>query len=518
MPKPVQASVYTFRRLIEGGFAYVDKTRYLYELVHRSAGVYFLSRPRRFGKSLLISTLDELFRGNRDLFRGLWIDSSDYGWEAHPVVRIDFSRESVHSPTELQDFIIATCQEIADRYDVVIHPTTYQRTFSHLIQALAEQHQVVILIDEYDKPILDNITDLGEAQAIRDALKGFYTTIKSLDQYLRFVFITGISKFSRVGIFSGMNNLTDLTGSSRYGALLGLTEEEIGEYLGEHIEEFAARQQMEPAAMMEQIRHWYDGYRFVPEGPNVYNPFSTLQLLVQQRFSNYWFETGTPTFLLKLLKAGAYDVTELEELRLREVAFSTYEIETLSILPLLFQTGYLTIKGYEPTRKIYTLGYPNYEVEQAFIVYLLAEFNEQERSINDNNLWKLVDALENHKLEHFFELLTVFFANVPYDIQIRQEKYYQTIFFLIFKMMGVAIDVEVHTNSGRMDALIRLPDHIYIFEFKLDGSAEAALEQIEAIGYAQPYRDDPRPKTLIGVNFDSRRRQVAEWLSRKAGA
>jgi hypothetical protein len=514
MPKPVQASVYTFRHLIEGGFVYVDKTAFIYEMVHRSAGVFFLSRPRRFGKSLLISTLDELFRGSRELFRGLWIDGSDYAWENHPVVRIDFSRESVHSAAELQDFLIATCQEIATRYGVEIQSTTYQRTFSHLIQALAKQGQVVILIDEYDKPILDNITDLAAAQAVRDVLKGFYTTIKSLDEYLRFVFITGISKFSRVGIFSGMNNLTDLTADRRFGALLGLTEEEIQRDLHEQIAAFAAQEKMDVAEAMAKMRHWYDGYRFVPEGPDVYNPFSTLQFLVQRRFANYWFETGTPTFLLKLLKDGAYDVTELEELRLRELAFSTYEIETLSILPLLFQTGYLTIKSYEPTRQVYTLGYPNFEVERAFIVYLLAEFNEQERSANDNNLWKLVDALESHNLERFFALLTVFFANVPYDIQIRQEKYYQTIFYLIFKMMGVAIDVEVHTNSGRMDALIRLPDHIYIFEFKLDGSAQAALEQIEANGYAQPYQNDPRPTTLIGVNFDSQRRQVAEWISR----
>ncbi len=517
MPKPVQASVYTFRDIIAGGFVYVDKTRFLYELVRYNKGVHFLARPRRFGKSLLISTLDELFRGNRAAFQGLWIDSSDYAWEVHPVVRIDFSRFQVQNAAELDVRLQFYFTQIAQEYGLSLNEAPFDILFVDLIVQLSRQGQVVLLIDEYDKPILDNITDLDAAHAVRDLLKGFYTTIKSLDQYLRFVFITGISKFSRVGIFSGMNNLTDLTADARFAALLGLTEEEIDHYFPEHIAQLAAHLQISPAEARSQIRHWYDGYRFVPEGPNVYNPFSTLQLFVQQRFYNYWFETGTPTFLTKLLKGGAYDVTELEDLRVREMGFSTYEIETLSILPLLFQTGYLTIKEYEPTRRLYRLGYPNFEVEEAFLTYLLAEFNERERSFNDNFLWKLTDALESHQLERFFTILSVFFANVPYDIQIRQEKYYQTIFYLIFKLIGTVIDVEVRTNSGRMDAVIRLPEQVYIFEFKLDGSAQAALQQIVADGYAEKYRLEERPVTLIGVNFDSSSRQMSEWLSRPQG-
>ena len=514
MPKPVQASVYTFRDIIAGGFVYVDKTRLIYELVRYNKGVNFLARPRRFGKSLLLSTLDELFRGNRVSFQGLWIDSSDYVWDAHPVVRIDFSRYQVHNAAELESVIQNYVKQIAQEYGIDLPDARFDILFGELILRLAKDRQVVVLIDEYDKPILDNITDLPTANAIRDKLRGFYTTIKSLDQYLRFVFITGISKFSRVGIFSGMNNLTDLTADRRFGALLGLTEEEIGHYFREHIEQLAVNLGLSPQETIAQIRHWYDGYRFVPAGPNVYNPFSTLQLFVQQHFYNYWFETGTPTFLLKLLKERDYDVSELDDLRVREMGFSTYEIETLAILPLLFQTGYLTIKEYEPVRRVYTLGYPNFEVEEAFIAYLLAEFNEQERSINDNHLWKLMDALEGHNLELFFTILSVFFANIPYDIQIKHEKYYQTIFYLIFKLIGTVIDVEVRTNSGRMDALISLKDHIYLFEFKLDGSAQAALEQIEAEKYDEKFQMDARPTTLVGVSFDSRSRQVSEWVSR----
>ena len=517
MPKPVQASLYTFRDIIAGGFVYVDKTRTIHELVRYNKGVNFLARPWRFGKSLLLSTLDELLRGNRASFQGLWIDSSDYVWDAHPVVRIDFSRFQAQSAGDLEVRLQFYLIQIAQEYGLSLNQAPSDILFVDLIVQLSRQGQVVLLIDEYDKPILDNITDLPTANAIRDRLKGFYTTIKSLDQYLRFVFITGISKFSRVGLFSGMNNLDDLTADARFATLLGLTEEEVQSYFQEHIAAIAAAKGRSPQEIMAQIRHWYDGYCFVPEGPNVYNPFSTLQLFVQQRFANYWFETGTPTFLLKLLKERDYDVSELDDLRVREMAFSTYEIETLSILPLLFQTGYLTIKGYEPTRRIYTLGYPNFEVEEAFIAYLLAEFNEQERSINDTYLWRLIDALEVHNLERFFTILSTFFANVPYDIHIKHEKYYQTIFYLIFKLIGTVIDAEARTNNGRIDAVISLPDRIYLFEFKVDGSAQAALEQIEEEKYYEKFQMDARPTTLIGVNFDSRSRQMNEWVSRSVG-
>lgn len=513
MLRPVQASAYTFRDIIAGGFVYVDKTRVIYELVRYNKGAYFLARPRRFGKSLLVSTLNELFRGQRELFQGLWITGSDYAWQPHPVVHIDFSRYQIGSADELKDAIGRHTRQIGQEYGVGLADGPFDALFSELILRLARERQVVVLIDEYDKPILDNIADLPTARAIRDTLRGFYTTIKSLDAYLRFVFITGVSKFSRVGIFSGMNNLDDLTADARFATLLGLTEEEVQSHFQEHIAVIASAQGSQPDEIMAQLRRWYNGYCFVAGCPNVYNPFSTLQFLAKQRFANYWFETGTPTFLLQLLKAGAYDVPELEELRVRELAFSTYEIESLSILPLLFQTGYLTIKGYEPTRRVYTLGYPNFEVEEAFIAYLLAEFNAQERSVNDNALWKLITALESHDLEGFFAILSVFFANVPYDIQIRQEKYYQTIFYLILKLMGTAIDVEVRTNRGRMDAVVSLSDHLYIFEFKLDGSAEAALAQIAAEDYAGKFGLDPRPLTFVGVNFDSQSRQVQAWRS-----
>lgn len=516
MPKPVQASTFTFRRIIEGGFLYIDKTQYLYELVRYGAGTYFLSRPRRFGKSLMVSTLEEIFLGSRELFDGLWIENSDYAWQPYPVVRIDFSTHSASSAEELEKWFDYLIAKMARTHGITLHGFDYQSNFENLLEQLSQTEQVVLLIDEYDKPLIDNLQNLPEATKIRELLKKFYTVVKAMDRHLRFVFITGISKFSKVGVFSAMNNLDDLTMDPRFATALGITETELRRDFREHITEFAQQEGVAEEVLLEQIQSWYNGYCFVRNCESLYNPFSTLQLFNKRYFSNYWFETGTPTFLIELLKEQQYDVERLDELRLRELAFSTYEIETLSIIPLLFQTGYLTIKAYEPTRRLFTLSYPNMEVEDAFLTYLLGAFSERDRSWNEDYLWQLIDALESHQLEQFFDILQVFFANIPYNIQVKHEKYYQTIFYLIFKLIGLRIDVEVHTNVGRIDAVIELADHIYIFEFKVDRSAEEALAQIHAQEYARKYNLNTRPITLIGANFDSRERRITEFLSQRA--
>ena len=511
MLKPIQASSYTFRSIIEGGYLYVDKTEYLYDLVKGAIGIYFLSRPRRFGKSLTISTLEEIFQGNKELFRGLWLYESDYSWSQYPVIRIDFSRLQAKSAEDLQSRIARHLQRIARDYGITLEDGPFDLLWDDLIVKLAAEKQVVVLIDEYDKPILDNIDNLPEAIQIRDTLKQFYTVLKALDQHIRFIFITGISKFSKVGVFSGLNNLTDLTMSPQFATALGITEEEIKRDLVDHIAILAHKEGLTEDALLEKMRLWYNGFCFVEECQNVYNPFSTLQLFALQRFSNYWFETGTPSFLIKLLKQQHYPVEDLQALKVRELAFSTYEIENLSIIPLLFQTGYLTIKAYDPARRLYTLSYPNLEVEDAFLTWLLSAFNERERSLNENFLWQMIDALEVNNLNEFFTILNVFFANIPYTIQLQNEKYYQSLFFLIFKLIGLRIDAEVCTNQGRIDSVIELPNRIYLFEFKLNKSAEAALNQIKETEYYQKYQLKGKPLTLIGANFDSSQRKVSEW-------
>lgn len=516
MLKPVQASRPTFRDIIEGGFLYVDKTRDLYELVRYSKGIYFLARPRRFGKSLTISILEEIFKGEKELFRGLWLYTSDYRWQAYPIIRLDFNQERVQSAEALQEVLTTYLERVAARYQITLPRSNYQRQFLQLIEKLAEQgpagqKKVVILIDEYDKPLLDNIENPVEAIRIRDTLKGFYGVIKAMDPYLRFVFITGISKFSRVGIFSDMNNLTDLTMVPRFATTLGLTEEELRQNFAEHISDFAPQEALTEEEFFQKIRTWYDGFRFVEEQPSVYNPFSTLQLFNLRRFSNYWFESGTPTFLIKMIKERDYTIEQLHALRLSELAFSTYEIDRLEIVPLLFQTGYLTIKAYDRAERVYTLGYPNREIEDAFLTYLLSAFSERERGLNEEYLLRLLDALRAKQFKQFFSVLDVFFANVPYTIHLKHEKYYQSLFYLIFKMLGLRINVEVSTNEGRIDAVMILADQVFLFEFKLDSSADDALQQIKDNHYYQKYQLSAKPITLIGANFDSKERRVTDW-------
>ena len=517
MLKPLPIGIQTFRDIIEGGFLYVDKTRFLYELVKYPKGVYFLARPRRFGKSTLLSTLKEIFEGNRELFQGLWLYESPYRFQAHPIIRIDFSLCPVKTVEELKVELENYVQEIARDYGLTLREGGYQQQFRDLIRQLAAKNKVVILIDEYDKPIIDNIENVKEAQRIREVLKGFYTVIKGMDEYLRFVLLTGISKFSKVGVFSGLNNLLDLTMSPAFASALGITEEELRSYLKDYIADFAGKEGISADALLEQMRHWYNGFCFSAGGENVYNPFSLLILFFQQRFANYWFETGTPTFLIKLIRERNYDVKQIDTLEMDELSFGSYEIEDLKVVPLLFQTGYLTIKGYEKETGLYRLYYPNYEVEHAFLRHLLSSFSQVENGLAGGYLWKLVAALEDKAFDRFFEILDVFFAEIPYDIQIRKERYYQTIFYLIFKLIGLKVDAEVRTSRGRIDAVVELEAGIFIFEFKLEASEDDALKQIKEMEYFERYRLKGKVINLIGVRFDTEKRGIAGWQIEAAG-
>lgn len=513
MSQSLPTNVSTFRTIREGSYLYVDKTKYLYELVRHPGGAWFLSRPRRFGKSLWISTLEALFRGERELFQGLWIDNSDYNWEPYPVIRLDFNLYPSTTAAELKSNIKRYLAQVAAQYGIKLEDGPYYAQFGDLIFALSAERQVVVLIDEYDKPLINNLHDLAEAKEIRDTLKGFYGVLKSLDSRLRMVFITGISKFSRVGVFSDLNNLLDLTMNYAFATAFGLTEAEIRENLADHMAMFAQREGLTVDDLLAKMRHWYNGFCFAPEAENVYNPYSTLLLFYHQRFANYWFESGTPTFLIKLLRQRNYDIEQLDQLRLGELAFSTYEIENLAIVPLLFQTGYLTIKGYDRDTQQYDLTYPNYEVENAFLVYLLDAFSNSQPGFSESHLWQLVGALQQNDITRFFKVLQVLFANVDYDLQLNHEKYYQTIFYLIFKLIGLRIAAEVKTNAGRIDAVVETLDRIYLFEFKLDKDAASALQQVQTQRYYQKYALHGKPITGIGVNFNTKTRNVDEWTA-----
>ncbi|MBP1464213.1 AAA family ATPase [Candidatus Chloroploca sp. M-50] len=374
MLKPLPIGIQDFRKLIEGGYLYVDKTHWIYDLIRNPSGVYFLARPRRFGKSLLLSTLEEIFRSNRALFHGLWLDDQPYDWRPFPVIRMDLSLYRAESAEHLKLVLAEMLGELGERAGIDVGPGNYLKRFRELIWRTAGDGRVVILVDEYDKPLLDQLDDLAEARRVREVLRGFYGIIKGMDAHIRFVMLTGVSKFSKVGVFSGLNNLEDISFDTHFATLLGMTEAELLAGAAGYLERLADHEQSEFGALLTRVRHWYNGFCFAADGQSVYNPFSLLLLLNQRRFGNFWFDTGTPTFLIKLIEQRGYDVRELDNLDLDDLAFSAYDLDELPVVPLLYQTGYVTIKHYDPTSRLYRLGYPNYEVEHAFLTYLLAAF------------------------------------------------------------------------------------------------------------------------------------------------
>ncbi len=509
--KNLPIGIQTFRDIIQNDYLYVDKTEKIFDLVKNPKGVYFLSRPRRFGKSLLISTLNEIFEGEKELFKGLWIYKSDYSWKKHPVVRIDFSKEKAENRDDLKGFILYQLKNIADKYGISLTRDQYYEAFDELLTKLSQINKVVILIDEYDKPIIDNIENKELAIELREILKGFYTIIKACDEHIRFVFLTGVSKFSKAGVFSGLNNLEDISMDIRYSSLLGITGQEMEIFFKEHIDQFAKIEEITNAELIEKITYWYDGFCFSKRCTKVFNPFSTLLLFKKLDFSNYWFESGTPSFLIKLMEEKSFDIKKMQDLEVREENFSTYEIEDLSIVPLLFQTGYLTIKGYDNEFMTYRLGYPNFEVENSFQYALLRSYSCTE---TNGYLVSLIRVLRNDDFESFFDTLRIFFANIPYDLQINKEKYYQTVFYLIFSLIGLKVGAEIKTNIGRIDAVIVDKD-IYIFEFKFNGDKNKALSQIKEKKYFEKYQGTDKEIYLFGVEFAGR--NVGEWVVEKMG-
>ncbi len=506
--KRLPIGIQTFRDIILNDYLYIDKTEKIFDLVENPKGVYFFSRPRRFGKSLLISTLNEIFEGSKELFKDQWIYNADYDWKKYPVLRIDFSKSKARNEDELINFIVYQLDKTAQTYGITLKQTQYDIKFDELLTKLSEINKVVLLIDEYDKPIIDNIENKDLAVELREILKGFYTIIKACDEYIRFVFLTGVSKFSKAGVFSGLNNLEDISMDVRYSSLLGITQEEMNDSFKEYIDQFAESEGSSKTELIEKIRYWYDGFCFSKRCKKVFNPFSVLLLFKKLSFSNYWFESATPSFLIKLIKEKDLDLSRLEGVKVSESAFSSYEIENLKIVPILFQTGYLTIADYDKERTEYILAYPNFEVKNSMIESLAEAYSFVQRELVHGYAWKLIDALREHDFELFFDTLRIFFANIPYDLQISKEKYYQTIFYLIFSLIGLKVEAEVKTNKGRIDAVI-IDKDIYIFEFKFNGDKDQALNQIKNKKYFEKYQGAGKKIYLFGVEFADK--NVGEW-------
>lgn len=505
--KKYPIGIQDFRKLREGGHLYVDKTESIFHLITKGQ-YYFLSRPRRFGKSLLVSTLKYLFLGERELFDGLWI-ADRYDFEPHPVLHFSFSALG-YKDIGLERGLHQALNNKAEEAGFSLTQEGIGPRFQELVKRLAENGQkVVLLIDEYDKPLVDYIDQQEQAEVNRDILKNFFSVIKDADPFLRFFLITGVSKFSKVSLFSDLNHLQDITLVERFESIAGYTQKELETSFESDIGQLAQKLGKSTTALREDIRVWYNGYSWGTE-TRLYNPFSILNLFSAQRFANYWWETGTPTFLIKKLRTEFQ--YNLNDLVAGQVMFESFTINDLNWLALLFQTGYLTIQDYDQETGLYTLGYPNREVRDTMQQHLLAAFRETTKTDSLPILVKIKTALEQGDLEHLIELINILFSTIPHQIfQEKQEAFFHAILHLSFSGIGLFVQSEVSTAKGRVDTVVHTRDCIYVMEFKLDGSAQSALQQIREKRYGSPFLDQGKEVIALGVNFSSVERAVAEW-------
>ncbi len=502
-----------FEKLIVNQYAYVDKTKLIYKFASQHTP-YFLSRPRRFGKSLLVSTLHALFSGKRNLFKGLWIDKADWNWVLHPIIHLDMSLINNKTPEMLERALLHALNQMGSSHGLTLSGESPSDYLSDLIRQLASisGKQVVVLIDEYDKALIDNLEDLETAKKNREILRRFYTVLKAHDAHLRFTFLTGVTNFSKVSVFSGLNNLNDLTMRNEFSSLLGYTRQELQHYFTKDIHDIATLSGLSIEGCYELIKEWYNGYQFSKQGEMVYNPFSTLKLFESKDFIPYWFETGTPTFLIKLIQKREFDLISLEQYEIAAEDFSTFEIEELPTIPLLYQTGYITIKTFDPKMSTYRLDYPNREVGQSFYTSILRYFATSKASAADH-LSALYHNLAKARWDfsEFFTLFSELLALMPYDLYLKNEKHYQSLFYLIIKLAGISVSAEVHTQRGRVDAVIEMKDKVILFEFKLDKTAEMAIAQIKKKEYYRIYSDRKVPIYLTGINFNSQLKAMDDW-------
>lgn len=485
LPKGIQS----FEKMIKNNYVYVDKTKYIYDII-KTGDYYFFSRPRRFGKSVLISTLKELFEGNKELFKDLWIETSDYKWQTHPVIHLSFSSLASNNAQALYNDLVWKLESIASLHSIdIIKAPSLKTKFELLVTELSKINSVVILVDEYDHPILSNISDPSVATECRDVLKSFFDVVKDLDSYLAFFMVTGVSKFSKTSIFSGLNNLEDLTLNELGSNLVGYTYKELIKYFDSYLKKAALKNGSSTDEVIDNMRAWYDGYQFSKSAQErIYNPYSILLFLSNMEFLNYWFGTGTPSFLINLIKAKQFSIVSLDEAKMTLDDLDSVNIEDIAVVPLLFQTGYLTIKSYDEQTGNYLLYFPNLEVKQSFFKFILKGFSTLEFGVINDFASKLTNALNENDIDLFCRLLQNLFAEIPSGIQIpEREKYYQTIIYVIAKIIGIDVQAEVMTNIGRIDMTIETSSHHYIFEFKTQGSAEEASRQIEEKEYYQKY-------------------------------
>lgn len=506
--KKLPIGIQSFEKLRNDDFVYVDKTRMVYGLAHSGGNYFFLSRPRRFGKSLLLSTLKAYFEGKKGLFEGLEIIELEHDWKQHPVLHLDLNTGDYTSVEGLWAMFQRHVEQWETAYGITSTLPTLPDRFANIINSLQD---VVVLVDEYDKPLLQTIDDLALQDRFRTILKSMYSVLKTCDAHLRFALLTGVSRFSHVSIFSDLNNLRDITLNNEYATLCGITEEELRTTFAEHIADFAEKTKTTEEDVLARLKRMYDGYHFSTSLVDVYNPFSLLNAFADGEMRHYWYHTGTPSFLIKLLRERKMRVQDMSAGEVYARSLLDKEEVTEDAIALFYQTGYLTLKGYNPISGNYRLGFPNREVETGFFESLLPVYvNKQDNELAAYNE-HFFQALYYGQPEQFLHTMQSLLAGVPYDIIRDTENYYQTVLFLVCRLMGYAVQAECRTSDGRIDMLVGTEQYLYLFEFKLDRSADDALAQIDSKDYMLPYQTDSRKAFKIGVNFDTKKRNIDEW-------
>ena len=514
MGKLYPVGIQNFESLRNDGYFYVDKTELMYRLV-KTGRYYFLSRPRRFGKSLLVSTLEAYFQGKKELFEGLAVHGLEKEWTEYPILHLDLNTQKYETPESLENVLdesLASWEELYGRNENEIGQA---RRFAGVIRRAKEKtgRRVVILVDEYDKPMLQAIGDDVLQDRYRSTLKAFYGALKSEDGSIRFALLTGVTKFGKVSVFSDLNNLEDISRNPDYADICGISEEELLSNFDEDIRTLASAngQTFEQACV--QLKEDYDGYHFCPDSVGIYNPFSLLNTFKSRRYGSYWFETGTPTYLVELLKKSNYDLEEMSRVETNDDILDSIFTDDNPI-PVIYQSGYLTIKDYDREFGMYTLGFPNREVEDGFMNFLLPYYSGVDKTRSPFEIKQFVRDVRSGDIDGFMERLQSFLADCPYEMARDIELHYQNVLFIVFRLAGLYTQVEYRTSKGRIDLVLQTGDYIYVMEFKLDGSAEEALEQIEDRQYALPFASDPRRLFKIGVNFSSQTRNIEKWVIR----
>ena len=512
-----------FEDLRTNGYLYVDKTPYLYHLVTMGKP-YFLGRPRRFGKSLFLSTLKAYFQGKQELFKGLAIEALENDWLEYPVFYLDFNVGIYTDTQSLYQTLNYNLQTIEEKWGKAPDDDNPATRFSWLIRKAYEQtgKKVVVLVDEYDKPLLGTMGDLSVNNDIRTVLKSFYGVLKSADAYLRFVFLTGVTKFSQVSVFSDLNQLQDISMNSQFSGICGITETELIENFQPEIIALAEKQELGYEETFAELKKQYDGYHFSRESEDIYNPFSLLNTFATGYLADYWFATGTPTFLIKMLKDNDFNLRSLEnDVQIPADLITSYQAGDENPVPLLYQSGYLTIKRYDKEFDGYTLGFPNDEVKYGFMKRLIPVYLPRREMSGDFYVGNFIRDLRAGNVDGFMIRLKAFFSGIPNELNNKEEKHYQTVFYLLFKLMGQYIDAEASSAVGRADAVAVVNDTVFIFEFKLtdrkDGlhtvsTAEDALRQIDERKYAAQYAASNKTIVKIGAEFSAEERTLSRWV------